>query len=400
MARKLNRLSARAVATVKTPGRHADGGNLYLVVDKSGAKRWTFFFRRRGHLHEMGLGGANSVNLARARELAAACRDQLARGLDPIAARKSFKAATPTFGEAAEAFIVNKAPGWRSIVHREQWEQSLRTHAAPIWATPINAIGLDDVLLVLKPLWTARPETARRVRGRIEMILDAGKAAGHRSGENPARWRGNLDHFLAKPPKIERSHFEAMPFPRVPGFVDELRKRPSIAALAVEFVILSAARLGEVLGATWSEIDLDERIWTIPASRMKSGREHRAPVSVRGIEVLEELAKLRTSDFVVPGFVARRPFSPQALRKFIRRLGVGNVTPHGFRSSFRDWCGEKTHFPREIAEAALAHQVGDETERAYRRGDALERRREVMESWARFCSSSPAKVIQLRPGAA
>jgi integrase len=398
MARGIGRLSALSVAKAAQPGRYSDGGNLYLVVDQSRAKRWTFFFSRQGRQREMGLGSINAVSLAKARQLAAECRALLAEGIDPIAARKAVKGA-PTFGEFAETYISGQASGWRGNSHARHWRNSLRDHAKPILAMRVDAIGRDEVLRCLTPLWTAKPETARRVRNRIEIVLDAAKAAGHRTGENPARWRGGLEHALARPPKVERSHFPALPFDDVPAFVEELRKRPSMASFALEFLILTAARISEVLGATWNEIDIAGKVWSIPAARMKAGRVHRVPLSDRALEVLAAAARLRSGDFVFPGGRARRPLSQPTVRDHMRRMGVVGPTVHGFRSGFRDFCGERTHFPREVAEQALAHTVGDQTERAYRRFDALEKRRELMEAWARFCSSSPAPVIQLRPGA-
>jgi integrase len=397
MVQRIKRLSPRSVGTVKEPGRHADGGGLYLIVDESGTKRWAFFFRWQGRRREMGLGGLISVSLAEARGLAEDSRKLLARGLDPIVElrRRRSPKAVPTFGKFAEALIADMAPGWRHPSSRRQWTMTLTVHAKSISEKPIDAITTEDVLEVLRPLWPARCDTASKLRRRIEKVLDAAKAKGLRSGENPARGRGHLDHLLPKPLRVERRHFAAMPFSSLPAFISELRKNPSLAAFALELAILTAGRIGEVTGARWDEINRDARVWTIPASRMKGVREHQVPLSGRAVDILEEAAKLRSGDFVFPGQQTGRPLSPSGIRKFLRRQVTG-PTVHGFRSAFRDWAGDKTSFPREVAEAALAHRVGDQTEGSYRRGDALEKRRELMEAWARFCSPSPAQVIQLR----
>jgi hypothetical protein len=260
MPRSINRLSARTVSTLAKPGRHSDGGNLYLVVESGGAKRWAFLFRWHGRLREMGLGGLASVPLAKARELAADCRAMLAADRDPIAARKEAPTGAPTFGAFADSFIETKGPGWRDAKHRAQWKMTLTHYAAPLRAKAVDAISTDDVLSVLKPLWNEKPETASRLRGRIENVLDAARAAGHRSGENPARWRGHLALLLPKRRKLTRGHHAALPYKDVPGFVACLRERPAMAALALEFTILTAARSGETLGAKWSEIDRDTKV--------------------------------------------------------------------------------------------------------------------------------------------
>jgi integrase len=279
----------------------------------------------------------------------------------------------------------------RNAKHVAGWKLTLTTHAAPIRAMKVNAIGTEDVLGVLRPLAEDRQETASRLRGRIERVLDAAKAKGYRQGENPARWRGHLEHFLAKRQKLARGHHAALPFAEVPAFVADLREREAMAALALEFLILTATRTAEVIGARWSEIDLGAKVWTIPAARMKAGREHRVPLSARAVQILEKALESRIGDHVFPGpakaKVKDRPLSTNAFRALlIRALGTDKppITPHGFRSSFRDWCGEASNFPRELAEQALAHAVGDAVEQAYRRGDALEKRRLLMDAWAGF----------------
>lgn len=399
MARQIDRLNARKVATISKPGRHADGGGLYLVVEPNGAKRWAFLFRRQGRLREMGLGGLNSVPLATAREFAADCRKVVATGGDPIADRKAVGSEAPTFGSLADQFLETKGSGWRNEKHRAQWKMTLTRYAAPLRKHRVDAIATEDILAVLKPVWTEKPETASRLRGRIEQVLDAARAAGHRSGENPARWKGHLDQLLSKRQKLTRGHHKALAFRDVPAFVATLRERPAIAARALEFLILTAARSGEALGARWSEVDLDAKVWTVPKERMKADREHRVPLSERALEILAEVKKLGSADLVFPGERPRKPLSNTSMLMLLRRMKM-DITAHGFRSSFRDWAGDATTFSREVAEAALAHVVGDDTEQAYRRSDALAKRRKLMDAWARFCGAKPAKVVQLRPGAA
>lgn len=398
MALALNKLSARGVTAITNPGRHGDGGGLYLVVDKSGAKRWVFLYRRDGTLREMGLGGLKSVTLARARELAGEARANLQVGVDPIAAKNSAPVAVPTFGEEADDFIEAMKPEFRNAKHIDQWKMTLRDYAAPLRSKRVDQIATADVLEVLKPIWLTKPETAARLRGRIERVLDAAKAKGHRSGENPALWRGHLDKLLPKRRKLSRGHHAAMPYEDVPAFVAELRQRDAMAAQALEFTILTAARSGETFGATWKEIDLEAALWTVPKERMKAGREHRVPLTPRAVEILTELSELSTGPnaYVFPGQKEGRPLSVMAMDMILRRMKV-NFTVHGFRSSFRDWAGEETAFPREVAEAALAHVVGDQTERAYRRGDALEKRRKLMDAWANYCEpKKPGNVLEMK----
>src|SRR4051794_5269085 len=401
MARQTKRLSARAVATLTKPGRHADGNGLYLAVDPSGAKRWLFLFRWGGKLKEMGLGGLAGVPLADAREKADEARRVLASGKKPIEARRAEKAereAIPTFGAFADALAADLSHGFRNAIHRAQWATTLKVYAAPLRDKPLDAIGTDDVLAALAPIWQTKNVTASRVRGRIERVLDAARAKGLRTGENPARWRGHLDHLLSKRRKLARGHHPAMPYPDVPAFMAALGERDAVAALALRFTILTAARSGEVLGARWSEIDRTTKTWVVPAERMKAGREHRVPLTDRACEILDALQAVRSGDYVFPGQPQGRPLSSMAMEMLLRRMKVESATVHGFRSSFRDWAGEATAFPREIAESALAHTVGDATERAYRRGDALEKRRLLMDAWARFVGAEQGEVIVLRGG--
>lgn len=384
------RLSARTVATAG-PGKHADGDGLYLSVTKDGSgerRRWLLYFTWGGRRREMGLGSAREVSLAKAREAAEAARAMVRAGIDPIAERNREPVRKPTFGEAADAYLAAMKPQFRNEKHVAQWEMTLTHYAAPIRAKLVSEIGTEDVLDVLKPLWATRPETASRLRGRIERVLDAATAQGHRTGDNPARWRGHLATLLPRRGVLTRGHHAAMPFPQVPEFFRRLSQSEAIAARALEFTILTATRSGEVRGAVWSEIDMENRQWVVPAHRMKAGREHRIPLSSPAVAILQGVSLLadRPGNFVFPGQRPGRPLSVMAMDMLLRRTG-SDVTVHGFRSAFRDWCGETTDFPREIAEAALAHVVGDKTERAYRRGDALEKRRRLMEAWARFLTA-------------
>nr|WP_108051565.1 site-specific integrase [Bosea sp. 124] len=404
MGRQVNKLTARGVATLTAPGRHSDGGGLYLWVDASGAKRWLFMFRWGSGRKEMGLGGLDAVTLAEARDKAAAARKLIDAGSDPIQARKDAIAATeaglhatPTFGEFAETLIEDIKAGFRNAKHQAQWSSSLKTHAASLWPLRIDKVGTEQVLDVLKPIWKAKAETASRVRGRIERVLDAAKAKGKRTGENPARWRGHLDKLLPKRSRLARGHHAAMAYDDVPAFVQSLRERDATAARALEFLILTASRTGEIRGAKWDEIDFDRGVWTVPADRMKAGRVHRVPLVGRSLNIARSLQQSSTSEFVFAGARKGRPLSSHAILMLMRRMQMEQFTPHGFRSSFRDWCGEQTAFPREIAEAALAHVVGDETERAYRRGDALEKRRKIMDAWARFVGTPKAKGNNITP---
>ena len=392
--RGYNKLSARRVETLAEPGRHSDGRNLYLVVDPSGAKRWVFMFRWKrpgatgpGKMREMGLGPLTGVSLQRAREKAEEARALLADGIDPIAHRRSFEA-IPTFGDLVDVVIEEQAPGVRSEKSVDRWKRLLKVHAKDLGPLRVDTIEVDDVLSVIRPLWMTNPDTAKLMRGYIERTLDAAKVKGFRSGENPARWRGHLERLLPKPQKLIRGHHKAMAFDQVPAFMEALRSKESIAARALEFLILTAARSGEVMGAVWAEFDLTKKVWTIPGARMKAAKEHQVPLCPRAYAILLELEPLRVedSDLVFPGAKQGKPLSTMTFSMLLRRMNH-DVTAHGFRSSFRDWAGEKTTFPRDLAEQALAHAVGDDTERAYRRMQGLERRRKMMDAWAKFCGS-------------
>ncbi|MDO8397397.1 MAG: tyrosine-type recombinase/integrase [Bradyrhizobium sp.] len=389
-----SKLTARKVETAKS-GKYSDGGNLYLIVSETGARKWVLRFTWRGRAKEMGLGSATCVPLTDARENAASARRKIAQGLNPIDERKR-DGGIPTFGEMADDVRETLSAGFRNEKHKAQWKSTLETYAAPLRAKPVDTIATDDVLAVLKPIWTKKAETASRVRGRIEKVLDAAKAKGFRGGENPARWRGHLDHLLPRPSKLARGHHAAMPYEEVAGFVAELRNREASAALALEICILTAARSGEILGMRWQEINFDKKVWTVPADRMKAGREHRVPLSPRAVAILRKLERVKDGEFVFAGQARNKPLSNMAMEMVLRRMKVDNATVHGFRSSFRDWAGNVSNFPREITETALAHVIGDKAEQAYRRGDALEKRRKLMEAWAGYCEpTSSNNVVQI-----
>lgn len=386
----LNKLDARTAANLKAKGRHSDGGGLYLAIDGSGRRRWVFMYVRNGKRTELGLGGGRDLPLAKARQRAAELRSIVQDGGDP-----KLKRSIPmhsTFGECADDYIETKRLGWRNAKHAAQWTMTLTEHAKAIRPIRVDLINTEDIVGVLKPLWSRAPETAKRLRGRIENVLDAAKARGLRSGENPARWRGHLDQLLPKQQRLTRGHHAALPFDNLPAFMTDLRARDATAGRALEFTILTAARSGETIGATWNEIDLKSALWTIPASRMKAGYEHRVPLSKRAIEILNELTstedrKPAPEAHIFQSNKPHKPLSGMAMSMLLRRMKM-SVTVHGFRSTFRDWTSETTSFPRETCEQALAHRISDKAEAAYRRGDQLEKRRKLMEEWALFCGTT------------
>ncbi len=348
----------------------------------------------------MGLGPISAVNLAQARDKAAECRRQRSEGKDPIEERKAAIAAAraadaqrTTFREAAEQMITAHEAGWRNPKHRQQWRNTLEAYVYPVIGdVSVAAVDKALVLKILEPLWRAKPETASRIRGRIERVLDAAKARGQRDGENPARWRGHLDAALPKRSKVQVvKHHPALPYKELPAFMSELREREGVTPLALEFTILTVARSGEAIGTRSAEIDYEDATWTVPASRMKGGKAHVVALSKRAVAILRELEKTRTGEFVFPGIKPRRPISDMTMLMLLRELRPG-LTVHGFRSSFKDWCAEQTSFPNFLSEAALAHVVADKVEAAYRRSDLLERRRKLMEQWATYCG----KVVPLR----
>ena len=400
MALKLHRLTARTAETLKAAGRHADGGGLYLSIGKAGGRRWVFLFKWRGKPVEMGLGAASSVTLARARERAAEARAHLADGRNPLAEKRRQAAAQaePTFGELADEIIEAMSPTWKNPKHRAQWRSTLATHAAPLRPMLVSHITTDDVLGVLRPIWTTKRETASRLRGRIEAVLAAATARGFRSGANPAQWRHHLSTILPRRSKASRGHFAALPYADMAAFMDVLRVREDISARALEFVILTAARTSELRLARWREFDLEAALWVVPADRMKAGREHRVPLPADAVALLKGLTRADGDALVFEGRRAGRPISDMTLLKLLDRMGFGSFTVHGFRSSFKDWARECTAFPNETSEAALAHIVRDKTEAAYARGDLFEKRRVMMEAWAAFVRRH-ANVVPL-PGRA
>jgi integrase len=401
MARGHNLLTARFVDTAARPGRYADGGGLYLMVRKRGevAERlWMFRYKRgaRGQEREatLSLGPARDVSLATARLLARRCREALEAGRDPKSVIRNAGQA-PTFAEMADDLIADVEKGFRNEKHRAQWRMTLGdTYCRSIRSKAVDQISTEDILEVLKPIWHTKPETAARIRGRIERVLDSAKARGYRSGENPARWRGHLSVLLGRQIRLVRGHHRALPWAEIPAFMIRLRKLNSVSALALEWTILTAARTAETIGASRAEIDRDARVWKVPAHRMKGGREHRVPLCNRCLEILDEMEPFG-SDWLFPARNPRNHMSLSAMAECLKGLEV-DATVHGFRSTFRDWVEESTRFDGKLAEAALAHLVGDEVERAYKRGDALERRRELMDAWANYCGGiSSANVVPL-----
>jgi integrase len=399
MARTVGKLSTVAIKNAARRGYYSDGGGLYLQVGASGAKSWVFRYKAGGKLYEMGLGPLHTVGLAEARTKARRCREQRLDGLDPLAARQAARmqakldaARAMTFQACADAYIAAHKAGWRSPKSLTAWESTLGAYVHPVFgALPVQVIDTALVTKAIEPIWAEKPETAGRVRGRIEAILDWAMARGHRQGENPARWRGHLDKLLPQKTKVRRvEHHPALPYPEIGAFIADLCQQEGVAACALEFAILTAARTGEVIGARWDEFNLAERLWTVPAERMKAGREHRVPLSDAALAIVETMAATRQGNFVFPGGKAGRPLSNMSMLMLLRRMGRDDLTIHGFRSSFRDWAAERTGFPAEVAEMALAHTVADAVERAYRRGDLFQKRRQMMDAWAKFCAARAA----------
>lgn len=423
MARNLDQLTAREVTGKLTPGKHSDGGGLYLIVTPAGAKSWAFHYKRGGKRTEMGLGSADNVTLKTARRMAADAREVIGRGLDPLEERraaekareeeakaKKLDAEQDTFGvfalrlldgytETDERGRLRKVPGIvegnRNAKHRAQWKSTLIEYARPLWKLKLDEVDTDSVLKCLAPIWTTKAETAARVRGRIEKVLAAAIARGLRKGPNPALLRGHLDALLPKRQKLQRGHHPALPWRDIGEFWPSLAALNSVSALCLRFTILTAARSGEARGAKWHEIDLSSGVWTVPAERMKAGREHIVPLSEAAKEVLTEAEKLRQTEdgdeMVFPSVRDRKPLSDMAILMCLRGIRAG-ITVHGFRSAFRDWAGDATPYPREVVEQALAHTVGG-VEGAYRRGTAVEKRRRLMADWAAFVTAKPSENV-------
>jgi len=397
----VGRLTALKVVRAKRPGMYADGGGLYLQITKGGAS-WVYRFMLNGRAREMGLGPVHTITLAEARERATQARKLRLDGIDPIERRRSERAAqrvaeatAMSFRQCGDAFIASLGAAW-GAVHRRQWTNSLAQHVHPVIGdVRVHAIDTTLVMKVIEPLWRSIPETAYRIRGRIEAILDWAKVRGYRAGENPARWRGHLDKLLPPRGKVHKvEHHAALPYAEVPGFMAALSEQEGIAARALEFTILTAARTGETRFARWSEFDLLDKTWTVPDERMKAGKEHRVPLCERTLAILQGMQAHRHADdgFVFPGSKVGRPLADTVLLRLLQRMGRGDLTTHGFRSSFRDWAAERTNFPAEVAEIALAHTVSDKTVAAYNRSDLFDRRRRMMADWATFCTAPEQKV--------
>lgn len=390
MARELNRLSARRVATVTGAGYHADGGGLYLQMTASGSKSWIFRYTRAGKTRDMGLGPLHIVSLAEARSAAAEARKALLQGIDPLDARRSAAAARegiPTFAEAASDYIESQRAGWTNPKHAAQWTTTLATYAEPtIGAKPIDAVTTTDLLAILQPIWETKTETATRVRQRVEAVLDAEYARRHWDRQNPARWRGHLDKLLPKPSRVRKvRHFPALPYDDAPAFTAKLRADTGIAARALELLILTAARTNMVTKARRPEVHGD--LWTVPAERMKSKVQHQVPLVPEAQALLAALPVIAGSDYLFHGDrKLKAHLSNGAMDALLERMGYAHITVHGFRSTFKDWAAEQTDFPNEVSEAALAHVVEDKTEAAYRRGALLDKRRQLMEAWASYLS--------------
>ena len=400
MAGKLN---ARQVETLTEPGRYSDGGNLYLSITPNGGKRWVFAYRgapkpgSKNNRYEMGLGsaGPNGVSLKEARTKAAEARRQLSAGVDPLAEKRDTAKAErtiPTFGAFADQYIATHKTKFRNDKHVAQWETTLgEDYCRAIRPKPLNEIDTGAVLAVLQPIWSKTPETASRLRGRIENILDAARAMGFRDGPNPATWRGHLKALLPARQKLTRGHHAALAYDDLPAFMATLRARQSLAAQALELCILTSTRTSVVLAAEWAEFDLEKAIWTIPAQRMKAGHAHRIPLTERALDILKSLP--RVGPHVFPGNAKGKPLSSMAMAMQLRRMKRGDITVHGFRSTFRDWASEQTSFPHETCEHALAHRISDKAEAAYRRGDQFEKRRKLMEAWAAWCDRPAADNV-------
>ncbi len=417
MARKIGKLSAVGVKAATKPGLYGDGNGLYLRVQKDGSKAWTLRYMTAGKAREMGLGSVNIVPLAdarrRAQELISALKYD---GIDPIAAQRAKReaarteqaavqkaetASRATFSVVVDEFLREQESEWGNAKHRQQWRNTLKTYAAPIWNMPVNQIETSHVLACVQPIWKSKTVTAVRTRQRIEKVLDAATVLEYRTGENPARWRGHLDKLLSRPSKRDRGHHAAMMFEQVGAFVRDLRAQAAITARMLEFLILTAARSGEVRGAVWSEVDLEAATWTVPAERMKAGKEHRVPLVPRAVEILRGLAAFapqidgapKKDALVFPSVKKGGVLSDMTLSMHMRRMGHADATPHGFRASFRTWVTDATNTPREVAEACLAHAIGDATEQAYARGDMFERRRVLMQAWCDYLEAEPASNV-------
>ena len=402
-------LTALDVRARSEPGYHPDKDGLYLSISKSGAKSWIFKYDFQGKRHEIGLGSVKAVSLSHARQKTLECRRQILEGINPLLAKIKAKqqsalerARTVTFDECAAAYIKAHKETWKNPKHVQQWENTLETYASPvIGQLSVAGVNTSMIVRILNPIWKSKTVTAIRVRARIERVLDWARVAGYRTGDNPARWKGYLDKMLAAPNKVAKTnHFAALPWPEIATFMTVLRQQQGISARAVEFAILTATRSGEVRCATWSEINTDEAVWTIPAQRMKAGKKHRVPLSAQALSLLKAMPQV--NEYIFPGSKEGKPLSDMSLTAVLRRMGRKDITVHGFRSTFRDWCAEFSDFDRTVAEHALAHKLPDKTEAAYQRGDMLGKRAALMTAWADYCDEkqSNSNVISLPIAAA
>lgn len=400
----IHRLNDTKVKTANS-GKYEDGGGLRLVVSKSGAKKWVLRFTVKDKRREMGLGSYPDIGLADARTKASEYRQQAKAGIDPIEARRIEPEKVPTFTTCAARYIRAHRSGWKNAKHARQWVSTLKTYARPlIGSKPVDTVSTEDILEILSPIWATKTETAKRLQGRIENVLDFAAARKFRDPVNPARWRGHLDMLLPKPSRVRTvTHHPAMPYTDVPAFMTELSQNGSISALALQLLILTATRTSEVLLSKWSEFDLEAAVWTIPAERMKARREHRVPLPEAALTVLRALPRIEDNPHVFPGAKNGRPLSNMSLLQMMRGLGYGtkgtrgNFVPHGFRSSFRDWSGEVSSFPRDVAEMALAHVIENKVEAAYRRGDLFTKRSKMMQEWANYLDNqeTETKVVPI-----
>jgi integrase len=408
MARQTERLSALKVEKTSKPGMYADGGGLYLRVTPTGAKNWVLRYMLDSRPRWMGLGPFALYGLQEARARALDARRKRHDGIDPIEARRVERARqrldaakAVTFEQCAEAYIASHRAGWRNEKHKYQWSATLSSYAYPvIGALPVQAVDTGLVLKVLEPIWAAKPETAGRLRQRMESILDFARVRGYRDGENPARWRGHLDKLLPARSKVRAvEHHAALPYAQLQTFLVCLREREAVSARALEFLILTAGRTGEVIGARWSEIDLLDKTWTVPAERMKGHRDHRVPLSARAVAILQQMQDdcRGPGTFVFPGPTPGRPLSNVAFLRLLRRMGLHDLTVQGFRATFKTWASERTSFQNEIVEAALAHTIGSKVEQAYRRSDLFEKRRRLMQQWAAFCTAAQERQGNVTP---
>jgi len=393
----IHKLSSRQVETAKV-GKYEDGAGLRLIVSEAGAKKWVLRFTLNGKRREMGLGSYPDIELAMARAKASEYRNLVRDGIDPIEARRIDVEEIPCFTSCAAKYIKAHRKGWKNAKHARQWVRTLKTYARPdIGSKQVDKITTEDILKILSPIWNEKTETAKRVQGRIENVLDFAAAHKYRDASNPARWRGHLDMLLPKPSRVKTiRHHPAMPYDEVPAFMIELTTNKSVSALALRLLIMTAVRTNELLKAQWSEIEFEAAVWTIPADRMKAKREHRVPLTKLMLADLKALPKLEGNEYLFPGARYGKPLSNMALLQLMRGMGYGvngvrgNYVPHGFRSSFRDWSGEVSSFPRDVAEMALAHTIKDKVEAAYRRGNLFNKRRNMMQAWESYLISHDA----------